>query len=82
MRADVECFYFAHQFGVMQRGGMQIGGTVCSARRLAEKLLEIGAAYPSAVLVRLESLGDGREHDPMRDVAVLERNIPARERVA
>ena len=76
-RADLECFYFAHQF----RTGF-VGGTVCGARRLVRTLLEIGAEYPNAALVRLESLGDGREDDPLRDVAVLERNIPARERVA
>lgn len=76
-RADLECFYFAHQF----RTGY-VGGTVCGARSLVRALLEIGAEYPNAALVRLETLGDGRDDDPLRDVPVLEDNIPVRMKVA
>ena len=76
-RADLECFYFAHHF----RAGY-VGGTVCGARRLVRALLDFGAEYPNAARVRLESLGDGRDDDPLRDVAVLERNIPVRSKVA
>lgn len=75
LRTDLECFYFAHQFRTMQ-----IGGTVVGARRLVQGLIEIGAEYPNAALVRLETLGDGREDDPLRDVAVLEENVPVRVR--